>query len=112
VELKLYHSLLETIYEEDIEEFEDPAKTEHTVKSFTDPSFDCPLWLRELHKVAPQVKPLPKQKGKSKKRKRIATEDVEDAADEPCANRSRGDDIDGPEGEGESGTPGNDVDES
>jgi hypothetical protein len=49
--------LLETIYEEDIEEFEDPAKTEHTVKSFTDPSFDCPLWLRELHKVAPQVKP-------------------------------------------------------
>ncbi|KAJ7800654.1 hypothetical protein B0H14DRAFT_3784920 [Mycena olivaceomarginata] len=84
--------LLETIYEEDIEEFEDPAKTEHTVKSFTDPSFDCPLWLRELHKVAPQVKPLPKQKGKSKKRKRIATEDVEDAADEPCTNRSRGDD--------------------
>ncbi|KAJ6511060.1 hypothetical protein C8R45DRAFT_1162480 [Mycena sanguinolenta] len=101
--------LLEAIYEEDIEEFEDPAKTEHTVKSFMDPSFNCPLWLQELHKVAPQVKPLPKQKGKNKKRKRVATEDVEDAVDEPGTNRSRNDDIDGPEGERGSGAPGDDV---
>ncbi|KAF7376581.1 hypothetical protein MSAN_00074500 [Mycena sanguinolenta] len=74
--------LMEDIYEDDVRDFKDPSTTEHVLKSFSDPSFVCPQWLRELHKLAPQVKRLPKQK--SKKRKRVVPED--DAGDDETPN--------------------------
>ncbi|KAJ7456257.1 hypothetical protein B0H11DRAFT_1925788 [Mycena galericulata] len=102
--------LLEEIYEDDIQQFEDPSKTEHTLKSFADPNFNCPRWLRELHKVAPQVKRLSKQKGKNKKRKRPTEEAEGDRDDtEGMVDETRAND-DGPEGEGGSGV-GEDVDQ-
>ncbi|KAJ7243118.1 hypothetical protein B0H12DRAFT_1074097 [Mycena haematopus] len=96
-------NLLEDIYEDDVREFGDPSKTEYRVKSFTDSNFTCPRWLRELYKVAHQVKCLPKQKSKNKKRKRAVTADDEDEA------RDNGPDEDGSqvlEEEGGSGAPG------
>ncbi|KAF7344328.1 hypothetical protein MSAN_01913700 [Mycena sanguinolenta] len=74
--------LMEDIYEDDVRDFKDPSTTEHVLKSFSDPSFVCPQWLRELHKLAPQVKCLPKQK--SKKCKRVVPED--DAGDDETPN--------------------------
>lgn len=71
---------MKDIYDDDIQEFSDPSTTEHTVKSFTDPDFTCPRWLRELYTVAPQVKRLPKKKSKAKKRKQITSDNEEDNA--------------------------------
>ncbi|KAJ7235143.1 hypothetical protein B0H12DRAFT_1238825 [Mycena haematopus] len=73
--------LMEGLYEDDIKDFGNPATTEYTIKSFTDPNFNCPQWLRELYRVAPQVKRLPKQKGRNKKRKRITTDSEDDTRD-------------------------------
>ncbi|KAJ7760289.1 hypothetical protein DFH07DRAFT_771917 [Mycena maculata] len=99
--------LLEVIYEDDVGEFKDPSITEHRVKSFSDPTFTCPKWLRELYKVAPQVKRLPKQK--SKKRKRAVRADDEEEAPDHSSHEEdnqipEGDDQ-VPEGEGGLETP-------
>lgn len=104
--------LLEDIYADDIEQFNDPSTTENTVNSFTDPNFTCPRWLRELYKVAPQVKRLPKQKSKTKKRKRVILEDDDEAG--PHDNGAPQDEDQvrggaggaGPSGEGVSGEGG------
>ncbi|KAJ7209292.1 hypothetical protein GGX14DRAFT_395398 [Mycena pura] len=95
--------LMEVIYEDDVREFGDPSKTEYTAKSFTDPNFTCPRWLRELYKVAPQVKRLPKQKSKSKKRKRIVSADDEEDMAHDVDNRTQEHENQGAEGEGGSG---------
>ncbi|KAJ7092341.1 hypothetical protein B0H15DRAFT_833587 [Mycena belliarum] len=100
--------LLEDIYADDIEQFNDPSTTEYTVKSFTDPNFTCPRWLRELYKVAPQVKRLPKQKSKSKKRKRVISED-DDEAQGPHNNGTPQDEDQVPEGAGGAGPSGEGV---
>jgi hypothetical protein len=99
--LKSYgaYSLMQVIYEDDVREFGDPSTTGHTVKSFTDPNFTCPQWLRELFAVAPQVKRLPKQKGKNRKRKRSVT-DVDEAAGD---NVRQNVDVQDAEGEGQPG---------
>ncbi|KAJ7144227.1 hypothetical protein C8R44DRAFT_846145 [Mycena epipterygia] len=97
--------LLEDIYADDIEQFNDPSTTEYTVKSFTDPNFTCPRWLRELYKVAPQVKRLPKQKSKTKKRKR--SEDDDEAG--PHDNGAPQDEDQVPGGAGGAGSSGEGV---
>ncbi|KAJ6563258.1 hypothetical protein B0H10DRAFT_1966155 [Mycena sp. CBHHK59/15] len=85
-----YFSLMKDIYDDDIQEFGDPSTTEHTVKSFTDPDCTCPRWLRELYIVAPQVKRLPKKKSKAKKRKRITSDDEDNAPDNASRNENDG----------------------
>ncbi|KAJ7343867.1 hypothetical protein DFH08DRAFT_1009002 [Mycena albidolilacea] len=91
--------LMQVIYEDDVREFGDPSTTGHTVKSFTDPNFTCPQWLRELFAVAPQVKRLPKQKGKNRKRKRSVTDVDENTGDNVRQNV----DVQDAEGEGQPG---------
>ncbi|KAJ7835608.1 hypothetical protein B0H13DRAFT_2369256 [Mycena leptocephala] len=101
----LSSALLEDIYADDIEQFNDPSTTEYAVKSFTDPNFTCPRWLRELYKMAPQVKRLPKQKSKTKKRKR--SEDDDEAG--PHDNGAPQDEDQVPGGAGGAGPSGEGV---
>ncbi|KAJ6482711.1 hypothetical protein C8R45DRAFT_307051 [Mycena sanguinolenta] len=89
--------LLEVIYEDDVGEFKDPSTTEHPLKSFSDANFTCPKWLRELYKVAPQVKRLPKQKSKKRKRVVHADDEEEEAPD----HSSHEQDNELPEGDGQ-----------
>ncbi|KAJ7078982.1 hypothetical protein C8R43DRAFT_965920 [Mycena crocata] len=81
---------IQDLYEADVAQYSDPSSTDHTLQSFADPNFACPRWLRELHSVALQVKALPKQKSKSRKRKRtVVSDDNEGNGEVPNAEGSR-----------------------
>ncbi|KAJ6622347.1 hypothetical protein B0H10DRAFT_2214480 [Mycena sp. CBHHK59/15] len=73
---------LKISYEEDIEEFGDPAITTHLPKSDTF-SETCQTQFKSLSAVAAKIQPLSSKSKKSKKRKRVVPEPDEDQEEIP-----------------------------
>jgi hypothetical protein len=72
---------LKISYEEDIEEFGDPATTTHLPKSDTF-SETCQTRFKSLSAVAPKIQPLSSKSKKSKKRKRVAIPEPDEDQEE------------------------------
>ncbi|KAJ7231851.1 hypothetical protein B0H12DRAFT_1146168 [Mycena haematopus] len=71
-----YVDALETVYEEDLKAFGDPAK--RTFKPGDHVNASSPKWLQNLSALAPKVQRVVKKKGNKRKRHVVEPEDDED----------------------------------